>query len=377
MNPRDERPPLDFDRLIDEAKGRTLDIARELFPNGNLEDARSSGIYAPLNLTRADKSPGSFCIYTTGSRVGGWTDFATGETGGIYDLVAYRLGLGDMRAGRKKALPWLIDFLNFQTAGPRQARPALPEAVKATEREIEDARAEKARGRAQARYLEAQPLITGTPAGEYLKARGVDVQRLGRQPGALRFHPRLYEPETKSELPALIAAVTRWTPERTGFVTIHRTFLAEIGGTWSKAPIADAKKAYSSYRGGAANIWRGMSGRPMNAAPDGDRVLITEGLEDALTAALAFHLTAPERAPRILCAISLANMRNVNLPAACSTVILAADNDGENEAASLAIKAASEAFKGQGRRVLLARAAAGKDLNDQLNYGSSQNGEDG
>ncbi len=161
----------------------------------------------------------------------------------------------------------------------------------------------------------------------------------------------------------------------------HRTFLErDASGRWRKRgdvdpDIRESKYALGHYAGAAVNVWRGRSGKPLAEAPDDDIVVITEGLEDALSVAFAYQAAAPRTpegaiqyaGPRVLCAISIANLANVALPPKIRDVRLAIDNDGDNPQAARQVERAVEAFDRQGRAVRLIRAPAGaKDLNAAL-----------
>lgn len=99
---------------------------------------------------------------------------------------------------------------------------------------------------------------------------------------------------------------------------------------------------------------------PLATAPQGDRVAVTEGIEDGLTVALACpHL-------RVLVALSVGNIANVCLPLAISSVYVCADNDAPDTRAARALERAVTRWQSEGRRVLLVRSPAGKDLNGIL-----------
>ena len=120
-----------------------------------------------------------------------------------------------------------------------------------------------------------------------------------------------------------------------------------------------------SYAGGAIRLWRGSSGKSLADAPNGETIVIAEGIETAMSVVAA----VPER--RIFAAVSLANMARVILPPAISAVTLVADNDGDNEAAARALQRAIDRFAGEGRPVRIARSPIGKDMNDALMAGAT------
>jgi putative DNA primase/helicase len=68
----------------------------------------------------------------------------------------------------------------------------------------------------------------------------------------------------------------------------------------------------------------------------------------------------------VLSAVSLSNMARVVLPPAVRTVILCADNDGDNAGAARALQRAVDHFAAEGRNVKIALPPIGKDFNDTL-----------
>jgi len=142
---------------------------------------------------------------------------------------------------------------------------------------------------------------------------------------------------------------------------IHRTWLDQNDGRWRKARVANPKMTLGSYAGGAIRIQRGATGKPLAQAPEGETVILAEGIETALSVALA----CPEQ--RVLAAVSLSNMGRVDLPPAVHHVVLAADNDAGNHTAQRALQDAAERFLKQGRTVRIAMPdVPGEDFNDML-----------
>ncbi|HVC54925.1 MAG TPA: toprim domain-containing protein, partial [Stellaceae bacterium] len=146
------------------------------------------------------------------------------------------------------------------------------------------------------------------------------------------------------------------------FQTIHRTWLErQSDGSVRKAPVAEPKKVYGPCKGGLIPLWRGASGQPWKQAPPGDVLGLTEGIEDALTYAVA----VPEH--RVAAALNVGNLAHVRLPPAIVTIIIAADNDAPGSPADRTLQRAVARFLAEGRDVRIARCPAGvKDLNALL-----------
>jgi hypothetical protein len=327
---------------------QALRLAAELLPNGRREgdEWRVGSIHG---------EPGrSMAVHLTGPKAGVWCDFASGQAGDALGLVSAVLFNGDVR----QAMAWARRWLGLGHDAPRTT-PAERQAAD-ERREAEAAREAEARRRAAVRlFLDGHECIANTPAGDYLAARGINLAELGRQPRCLRFHPSAWCAEAGTRLPALLAAITDADGRH---VATHRTWLArDASGAWGKAPLRDPKKTLGSYAGGCIRLWRGATGRSLSDAQPGETVAIAEGIETALSVAVA----CPEL--RVLAAVSLANMGRLILPPQITTVTLCADDDGDNQAAAELLTRAAERFAREGRAVRIARPPQGhKDMNDAL-----------
>lgn len=329
------------------------------------------GKYFTLNPGRADRSVGSFVIYMDGPKRGRFNDFASGDHGDVFDLIALSLGCDNAAAIREART-----FLGLQTESPEDRR-RRAEAVERSQRQQAEARAKDRRDR-QRRAKQAQAIwlsgtgLRNTPAEYYLRGRGIDLTRLGRQPNALRFVSDCFYQHMDGETgeviegkwPAMVAAITNGAGE---FVACHRTYLAldPATGRWGKAPVPKPKKVLGLYPGASINLWRGIGprgGKPASLAncPPGTRVMIAEGIEDALSTILLLPRA------RVLAAISLGNLGAVELPRNVTGVTLVADLD-ENDTARAALDRAVDAHRRAGRAVrLFQNKWGGKDLNDAL-----------
>ena len=333
------------------------------------------GQYWTLNPGRADNSVGSFVITLEGPKAGRWNDYAmsgSGSHGDLIDLIALSLGCSLSDAVREARA-----YLGLQTDSPEDvarrkaaAERALRHAAQAKAQAAAE-RERRAKG-ALALWLSGEAQIKGTPVEYYLRdTRCIDLAQLGRQPGALRFHPcvryRHLDRKTgevwQGEYPAMLAIVNDGQGRA---VACHRTWLAPNGrGGWDKAPVPKAKKVLGDYAGTCIHLWRGIGprggkGKPLSDAPEGSHVFISEGIEDALSAAILL----PEA--RIVAAISLSNFGGVVLPPAVTGVTLIADNDPKPEQRE-ALQHAVAAHQRAGRTVRVwQNHDGGKDLNDAL-----------
>jgi len=339
--------PIDIADVVAGLAARAPALAAELLPGGVRD-----GHHWRVGSIHGDEGR-SLCVWLSGPKAGEWCDFATGEGGDALSLVAAVDFNGDM----KQAFRWALDYLGHEVADPAARR------RRRAEGEARAVAAERQRNRrrenAFAIWTASRERIKGTPVQAYLQGRGIDFTRLSRQPRCLRYHPALTNVESGRQWPALIAAVSG--PDGR-ICAVHRTWLGpRDGGGFTKAPLDKPKMVLGGFKGGAIRIWRGSGAKPLKEAPEGSMVAIAEGIEDALTVALA------RPAWRVLAAVSLSNMRNVALPETIGTVILVADNDRANSAADRALAKAAVEFQGQGRVVKIARPPEGyKDFNELL-----------
>ncbi len=332
--------------------GRIRDLVDRLAPGGTV----IGGEWVVRNPTRHDRNPGSFRIHLVGPEKGMWFEFASREGGDALGLVAYVLYGGDVGP----AIKWAKSWLGISDATPpEQVRAAMPPPVDDAAAEAEAARRREWKRKLAVRlYLDAQERLAGTPAAEYLAGRGIDLAQLGRQPRALRFHPGLHNEESQAAWPALVAAINDGEGQH---IATHRIWLARIDGRWKKAPLQQPKMALGAFTGGFISLWRGASGKPLREAPEGDAVAIAEGIETALSVAIA----CPEL--RVLCAVASFNMGRLALPATIRRVILAADNDLDNAMVEAKLAAAVAHYQSEGRDVHVAMPPVpGADWNDIL-----------
>lgn len=339
------------------------DIHRLVAELGIYDRAVAGGLILPRNPTRDDKRPGSFVIWTTGEGVGAWKDYATGESGDVFGLIGY---LARPQPERPIDIYWwALDYLGLGRGEVRtKAQARQDEERRARERAAAEAKAFESEAAKAAElltfWLRLAP-FPGTLAETYLReARGIPLDRLGHQPGALRFSPALdHVDQDTGEVttwPCMVSAMTRGKK----LVALHRTWLAPDGG--GKAPVAKPKKMIGSTRGAAIRLAPGASGlSPTKAAAARklDPLLVGEGIETTLSAAVAVP------GYRAWAAGSLSLMGRLEWPECASGVVLLQDNDwGEQAKAAFAKAERQWQAQAAGRPVKVARSAVGSDFND-------------
>lgn len=344
-----------------------LNLRDELTADGR----GAGGVICPRNPTRDDRKAGSFVIWTQAPAIGAWKDFACGDTdkGDVFDLIGYVEGLA-----RPIDCYWrALDILGLDRRGStdtprrkaadqldreRRARDAAAEAEKNRE-------SEAARSAALFKlWLSLPASIEGTIAEAYLRgARGIDLSRLKKPPGALRYAAAVdwVDPQTGEVTEwrhVMVSAMTKGSK----LAALHRTYLKPDGS--GKADRLKPKLMIGPVRGSAIRLAPGPSGlSPAAAAKAGrrDPLAIGEGIETALTVACA----RPDY--RVWAAGSLSLMGLLDWPACASAVVLLRDNDWKPEARKAFDAALAHwSRQAEGRPLVVAESAVGNDFNDMV-----------
>lgn len=284
----------------------------------------------------------SVVVAIRGAKRGIWLDKADLSGGDMLELVHRTLGKEDHRV----AYDWGKRFFGLRDTEALAARRRVVARRQVTELDVKQDHASRVRS-AIARYLSGGSLPWGCSPQliSYLATRGTDIAALPGLPKPLRFSPCQRHVETKRDWPAMLAPIV--DPLLRQIISVHVTFLTEQGGAWHKAPISPVKKVSAPYKGGVIPLFRGGSGKPLMAAPEGDTALIAEGIENALAAA---WMLAPGRggidpAPRVFAAIAAPNLQHVKLPPQFAEVVLICDRDPfANRAVAGAYDAAERAW---------------------------------
>ena len=205
-------------------------------------------------------------------------------------------------------------------------------------------------GRRRAKALEiwnAAAPVVGTIAERYLLNRGLPLDQLPALPD-LRFD-RLWHAESRSALPALIAAIR----DPSGVISaIQRIWITDDGHNVECVNDAGkrkkAKKTLGPLKGNAIRLGSDRL----------DEIILCEGLETGLS----ILFDCPDAA--VWVAAGKGNLSSIALPSECRCVIIAGDRD-ENEGGQTAAREAAEAFKLAGLRAFVALPPAPYgDFND-------------
>ncbi|MGZ5905151.1 MAG: DUF7146 domain-containing protein [Reyranella sp.] len=355
------------------------DIVPELFGTGRRNAVRGrSGWYVPS--PGSGSTPDQMVIWRTGDRRGGWKDYSTGAQGDAIDLFAYvRFGAVTQET-RMRAVEAIEDRFGIRSMTP-EARAEIETAGR-RRREVAAAREAEAqlsaRERSRKAFFAAAPAILGTPVEIYLRARGVELGQVPNLTGAFRYradaewwmgaqHDR--EGRKTAPGPKYPAMVSAMSDAGGAICALHYTFIAPNGR--GKAPVlvdgkSKAKLMYPEVSGLVVRVTHGPSGLKCEDA--GERGIfgiigVTEGIEDALSAAIAY----PQL--RMFAAGSLSGFLTLPDQRCASAFLIFRDNDwGKPQAAKL-FKRAIARLKGFGKPVEVVSMPAdwGKDVNDTLN----------
>lgn len=339
-------------------------LCRMLYPTGT----EAGGFFCIGSIH--GEAGNSLKVRLTGNKMGTWADYACDENdphgkGDMLKLVQHTVAEQPTVAG---AIKWAKGWLGIESMSGdqlEQHRRRAEAAQRRAEQQRDGERADKRR-QAEGLWLGGAKII-GTPAFHYLTGRGIDFAAIGSIPGALRFRGDVYHIEKRQKLPAMCTAF--WDIHGQ-IAACHITWLERLGdGQWTKLTgVESAKKIRSpSYWHAHIPINKGAHKVPLKDIPPGTPVYVSEGIEDALTYAMA----KPDA--RIVAAGTLGNIGAMILPPQSGDLIIIGQHDapGSKADASLEAQIARQQERarddGSGRRVLCVWPdPAFKDFNDQL-----------
>lgn len=150
-------------------------------------------------------------------------------------------------------------------------------------------------------YKDSKPLDGKCLGSQYLKNRGLSIF-----PPTLRFLKRCWEPDTKTNMPAILATFSAPDSEA---LTLHRTFLSPDG---KKADIDNCKKILTSKKP--------MAGGAVRLFPAEKLVGITEGIETAIAVHELYNIP-------VWATLSTSLMISFEPPKGMDNIMIYADND--------------------------------------------------
>ena len=313
---------------------RAEEVCRTYLPGG-----RRQGDY--WKVGGVDGEPGeSMWVLLNGPRAGRWTDEATGEEGDLVHLIRAVRGLPDIAA----TLPEASAFLGGANVIAMPHRPTRNDAKSGG---VEDgAGTQERRQRAAKTWERCRPLRQGeqSPGALYLIKRKIAVERAS----SLRWSPRLATPSDEGvlvKMPALVARIETWDG---AFRGVQRVFLDRSG---EKAALAGGPKKHQGDLSDGG-VWFGNR--------QARRIVMTEGVEDALAAITALPSDALEGLA-VVASGGGGRMHRVALPPTAEEVVVLQDPGDPGQQSFDALQARCEV---QGLRVRAIRQAV--DVNDAL-----------
>lgn len=358
-------------RLLDDLEGAIVTLCG---PYAKPRDRRPGG-WNIANRWRAQAKPSQMIVWLRGARRGGWTDFVSGEKGDAIDLVAYWLE-GIVHAdSRMRAVEWIEDLYGLRNLDPatRAKIAAQAEASKARLEEQDMARRKSSKESARKMFFAAEARILGTPVDAYLASRGIPLSDVPQLTHAFRHQPRAEwwpgavrdgEGRRIGKGPVYPAMVSAMVSGDGSLCACHLTFLAEDGS--GKAPVDKAKLMWPETQGLVIRCTNGPSGLSAESAGEAGvagYVGITEGIEDALSAAIV----TPSL--RMWAAGSLPGLLYVPDHACAKGFLVFKDNDWGKPQAQALFDRAIARLRGFGKPVetIAMPADWGKDVNDAIN----------
>jgi Toprim domain len=284
---------------------------------------------------RATGPDGSkWAVVVRGGKTGAWQCYGAAGVAGrsFLSLIRDAACQGDHLA----AFQWALAFVG---GDEHRARLPPPRSVAIAAPPQTEPAADNGMGM----YLHAKEFDWGNPVGLYLRGRGIEPAAIGI-PAALRYHPELWCAERQRKMPAMVAPIINCETRKQ--TAIHRTWLEPVSPFgWRKAALDTPKKVRGPYKGGMIPLTRGPSGKRWRQAPEGDRLLLAEGIENALSVAQL------EPDWRAIAYVAANNLLELKLPSVFTSVCLVADRDGENWSVTEDRDIAREQWRIEGREV--------------------------
>lgn len=365
--------PADISEIKTMLQGRVEQLCRELLPRGR----REGGQWVSNNPLTGDWKKQPALKVGLVRDPGAWRCWRSGDKGDVLQLIAYLGGAsGDMKFARR----WAEDWLGIRAMSAADRHAARRSAEKAAAGQAQ--KAEKDRAKAieagKALFIEADDWKHDTPqkahALAYFAARGVPLDAVPNiDTMTFRFShssewwkgakwetrqgangPYKVKAAPGPDFPAVHSSLRTHCGQITG---CHVTFLDPLRP--AKAPVTPAKMMRGLALGSVISVSKGPKNKDPWIPQDPGMLVIAEGIETALTLAIAL----PEA--RVWAAGSLAGIGAAPVNMKCvGEIVVARDNNDGNDQAQGQLEAALEALEAQGRPLTVINSPVGDDFND-------------
>lgn len=371
------------EKLLDDIVGVITDVFGTTFAHKKRLNRRRWMLINPYSGSKSAK----LSVYVSGPRRGGWKDFSTDQGGDMVDLVAFGREGHVSADSRMRAVEWAEDRYGIRSMDPetKKATEKAAAARRALQEEEEVRSQAEQRDRVRKTFFAAEAKIIGTPVEAYFRSRGAPLEMVPFMTPAFRFRPNCeYWPlapmsdEGKRlgkgpEFPALVSAMVSADGRLNA---LHLTYLAADGR--GKAPVKriaerrgldpddfSEKLFKGDVEGFVIRCTNGPSGLSAERAAEAGisgPCGITEGIEDALTAAI----TEPRL--RMWAAGSLSGLLHVPDHPCVSSWLVFQDNDWNRPQAQKLFRQAVARLRSFGKpiEVMAMPADWGKDVNDAI-----------
>ena len=361
---------------IDQRRQFTIEVRAHIEPRIEslaralgIDGAKKGGRFHARNPRRDDRHAGSFVVWLAN---GAWKDWATGDRGDVFDLIAYIKGLTFA-----EAVDWAADFTGLRQMKPEVRQKALAsyQQDKTQRQQDEEEKLLDGRKRAGDAWRRAEKRLLGTPVEAYVRARnkGSFLDEIATDAGAVRYEGiteywpgREYDAagtiiKRGPRFPTMILPILG---PRHEIISAHRTFLRLDGR--GKAPVSKQKLMFPRFDGlphyiPIANGPSGLSAR--EACEQGvtdDICLVVEGIETGWAGAFA--------CPGFRVVAAGSNTEFGNIPDfACVSAYLVAREPARSRGTAEASDRAIALLKSRtGKPVAILPAYVGGDLADTL-----------
>jgi len=294
---------------------------------------------------------GSLSITINGTKTGLWYNFESGEKGNLIGLIRHQYGY-DFKQALQYAAEWtgIAPESNTFKQKPKVERQlALKDnQLNFEQLNFEQLNFEQLQKIEYARRIANDSIvITDTLAERYLREhRGITGSILDKN---IRFNPAVWEPQTKTNCPALIVISRNQQDE---VQAIQSIFLDPK--TANKMDIDVKKRTYGTQQGAAVLV---QDAKPI---ANSYQYALAEGPETGLSIAQANENLS------VLVTLGISNFANTSLPASVKDILICADNDGVDAPSSKSLIKAIDSLVERGLNVYVAKPEDCKDFNDVL-----------